>query len=222
MKQVFLNFLKKAGLVIGFVLITVIVGAALDAKAGTVFTILVTPLMAFLLKWIYEKASAETSKIKKYCMYLFLFYAGIGLLGLWAGIITGKDMFERQDTAKPNVQQAAVQQAAPKMTDEQYKEMGTAYNAMLSNKYPGLYKACNFTKDAQLLLIEVSSDWFALHDEDKKAFLKQTATLYTGMLGARSIKINLDNFEVLIRHHGSDKKLATWDSIRGPKIINSK
>ena len=222
MMQVFLNFLKKAGLLIGFVLVTIIGGAVLDLKGSTIFTILVTPIAAILLKILYNKAAVATSKIKKYSLYFLVGYCGLALLGMWAGIITGKDMFNKDDTAKQTSNQVTVQQATPKMTDEQHNEMGIAYNAMLSEQYPGLYEACNFTKDGQALMIEVSSKWFMLHDEDKKAFMKKTATLYTGMLGARSIKINMDNFEVLIKHHGSGEKLATWDSVRGPKIIKSK
>lgn len=56
MTQVFFNSIKRTGLVIGFVLTTVIVGAALEAKDGTIFTVLVAPLMALFLKWIYKKA----------------------------------------------------------------------------------------------------------------------------------------------------------------------
>lgn len=204
---------KKALIFIGYIVFVAIIYGVTGYNDNILLGCLVTPVFLFMAKRLYALSKTTTSVVKKYICYGCIFLVVVLIVGVFTGTIEKSQ--KNQETSK--AQQTASQNITP-MTDEQYSEMGKSYNALLSNKYPGLYEGCMLSRDGHHLVIEVNSMWFKLHEEDKKAFIKQNGTLYNGMLGARSININLDHFEIEVRHKGSSSVLATWDSLRGPKI----
>ncbi len=104
------------------------------------------------------------------------------------------------------------------LTEGQHNEIGESYASVLSNKYEGLFEACNLTYDGKTLLVEVNSHWFNLHKEDKIAFVKDIGSTYSGMMGARGFKLNPEELNILVRHSESGNNLATWDYVFGTKI----
>lgn len=130
----------------------------------------------------------------------------LGLLGLF---------LQPTDTKKVS---SSTTSSSFTLTESQHNEIGESYASVLSDKYGGLFEACNFTYDGKTLLVEVNSRWFNLYKEDKIAFVKDIGSTYSGMMGARGFKVNPEDLKILVRHSGSGNDLATWNYVFGTEI----
>lgn len=143
------------------------------------------------------------------------------LFFFWNGVLTsqnGKDKVLKYEDSK--VTKTVENNALRIASKEQTKEMMSSFNGIIGDNNPELYRGIQIFGSANhgQIILYVSQKWYYLPKGIKEEFLKSSAMLWVGMMGARKIEVDANKITFAIRREDSKEDLATWDSFWGPII----
>jgi len=121
-------------------------------------------------------------------------------------------------SSKKSTQQSTqAVQTTPAISNEQLKEMRSAYTQVLTQT---LKPICVDTaiRNENWVNVYVNSLWYELNKGQKTEFINRCKNTYAGMLGARGIRVDFNSVIIFINLQGSEKQVGKYSGISGISI----
>lgn len=165
----------------------------------------------------WELAQKEDKENEKLANYIAI-AIGVVVMAVFLYFVLGPSKPSKEKKPAPTTQTQTV--TYTKYGDK-LLECEDAINAVFSNNmYSPVYAGCKWAKPDTLIMY-VNNGWALLPEAQKKDFVKKTAEIWTGVTNARGIHVEQANFEVRVRYYGTERDIAKWGSVMGPRILEN-